>query len=190
MAQLDIREFYLHSLTNGQQSQSADPASSKRFFDGTYVCATIRDDFVEVTLIIAKLSGPIFAPRMNEARRHFKKAMTKAGAEGFVSDTSMAFISMGLARQLHHQLRMTDERLTAIIEAPVPPRVVEKCLGITGRERNRWMKDGRLPSCARHRSNRTETSFSIPYFPAELVNELCKRPDVVGGWREMDGQLG
>lgn len=139
--------------------------------------------------MITKRSGPIFAPRMNEARRHFKKAMTRAGAGAFVSDASTALVPVEFLRRLHHQLRMIDERVTAIVDAPVPPRVVEKCLGITGRERNRWMKDGRLPSCARHLSNRTETSFSIPYFPAELVNELCKRPDIVGGWREMDGRL-
>lgn len=95
MSQLGIREFYLHSSTNGQQSQSVDSAPSKPFFEGAYVRATMRDDRVEVTLIIAKLSGPIYAPRVNEARRHFKKAMTKAGAEGFVSDPSVALSLWG-----------------------------------------------------------------------------------------------
>ncbi|WP_313293074.1 hypothetical protein [Rhizobium rhizoryzae] len=152
--------------------------------------AIAKDDYVEVTLMIGKLMGPIFEPRKNEARRHFKRALMKTGAEGYISEVSTALIPGELSRRLHHRLRNIDERLMAIIEAPVPPRVVEKCLGITGRERSRWMKDGRLPSCARHRSNRTEASFSVPYFPAQLVDELCKHPDIVSRWREMDGNVG
>ena len=150
--------------------------------------AVMNEDCAEVTLVISKLSGPIFATRINKARRLFKSAIVKEGAELSV-DAAMAVVPAPLERQLHRRLRRIDERLIAIVEAPVPPRIVEKCLGITGRERNRWMKDGRLPSCAQHRSNRTETSFSIPYFPADLVNELCKRPEIVGGWREIDRRL-
>lgn len=174
-------------LTRHEQSHSAETPASQPLFEGTYIIATAVNGYAEVSLATVKLTGPIFTQRTSEALRYFKKAMIKAGADETAS--SAPTVRVPLQGLPWRRCRNIDDRLTEIVEAPVPPRIVEKCLGITGRERNRWMKDGRLPSCARRRSNRTETSFSIPYFPAGLVNDLCLRPEVIGAWREMDRQL-
>lgn len=79
-----------------------------------------------------------------------------------------------------------DRRLKKQIEAPISPKNVEKCLKISGKERNRWMNDGRLPSCLSRRASKAQGSFLIPFYSSSLIRELYTQPDMLKSWREID----
>jgi hypothetical protein len=159
---------------------------SNRVFDGEYVSASSFGGRLIVTFAAQAFDGPVLSKRLNHATRYFKRAMLKAGADPATAERTCAEFDVKVDDELDRLLTRIDKRLEEIAGAPVPPRIVEGCLGITSGERNRWMKDGRLPACQAHRSNRTQATFTIHYFPAGLVNELARRPDIIGQWREQD----
>lgn len=158
---------------------------SNDVFDGEYVSASSFDGKLTVTFSVQGFDGPILSKRLNHAIRYFKRAMLKAGADPAKIGRSRAELDLEFD-ELDRLLTRIDKRLQEFAGAPVPPRIVEGCLGITSGERNRWMKDGRLPACQSHRSNRTQATFTIHYFPATLVNALATRPDIISLWREQD----
>jgi len=63
-------------------------------------------------------------------------------------------------------------RLAAILNAPLTPKADDRALGITSRERLRWYKDGRLPTCGRAMVGRQQPSSKCPVVP-----NRCHRPN-------------
>lgn len=155
-------------------------------FTGEYVKASSFDGKLIVEFVVEGFDGPILSKRLKHATRCFKRAMLKAGADPATVERHRAEVPSEFDRGVERRLGRIDQRLQEIASAPVPPRTVEGYLGITSGERIRWMKDGRLPSCRSHRSNRTQATFTIRYFSAALVNDLATRPEIIGQWREQD----
>lgn len=79
-----------------------------------------------------------------------------------------------------------DTRLAAILEAPLPAKLVDGLLRITPKERRRWWKDGRLPPCGYRTSTRSSARFNLPVFAVELIESLRKNPQIIEQWRRED----
>jgi hypothetical protein len=75
--------------------------------------------------------------------------------------------------------------LAEIAWRPLTPRLVGAALGISGRERARWTKDGRLPHSG-HVVARRGNPFSIPTYSVEVIEKLAGHPEIVTAWREQD----
>lgn len=77
-------------------------------------------------------------------------------------------------------------RINQILSAPVTPEVVDRTLGITARERLRWYKDGRLPTCGRAVIGRGNHQVGFPLFPVDAIARLAETPDIIESWRADD----
>jgi hypothetical protein len=82
-------------------------------------------------------------------------------------------------------LRKLDTKLVSIASRPFPPKIVERVLGISTRERLRWSKDGRLP-----RSGSATFSkgglITVATHPADKTLELAASPGIIMAWRRAD----
>ncbi|MBS7541266.1 hypothetical protein [Ancylobacter lacus] len=52
---------------------------------------------------------------------------------------------------IHGLARRLEKRVATVLSTPLTPKAVDRTLGISSRERLRWYKDGRLPTCGRGR---------------------------------------
>lgn len=77
-------------------------------------------------------------------------------------------------------------RLSQILMVPVTPEVVDRTLGITARERLRWYKDGRLPTCGRAVIGRGNHKAGFPLFPVDTIARLAATPEIIASWRADD----
>lgn len=69
---------------------------------------------------------------------------------------------------------------------PLTPAMVQEVLGITGRERARWAKDGRFAPTAMVEVNRGQ-SFRFGTYAVSDVRRLLDDPSILAAWREADG---
>jgi hypothetical protein len=81
-----------------------------------------------------------------------------------------------------------DRRIGALASAPLTPAAVKQILGITGQERSRWTKDGRLAraSSGVFRAGQHRVSFSR--HPVDAIASLVNAPDTIEAWRTEDAQ--
>lgn len=82
-----------------------------------------------------------------------------------------------------------DMRLQALFNQPLSAKYVDILLGITGRERRRWAKDGRLPAVGHLMSSRTKSRFTVRLFSVDLVGELRRDPGLIARWRQEDAAV-
>ena len=75
--------------------------------------------------------------------------------------------------------------LTIIACRPLTPRLVAAALGISGQERARWTKDGRLPHSGQVVVRRG-SPLSIPTYSVEAIQNLAAHPEIVIAWRKRD----
>jgi hypothetical protein len=75
--------------------------------------------------------------------------------------------------------------VSAILTAPVPPKAVDRALGITSRERIRWYKDGRLRICGRYPFGYS-ARVRVPFFVFADIARLQGAPEVIEDWRKED----
>lgn len=73
-----------------------------------------------------------------------------------------------------------------ILTAPLTPEVVDRVLGITARERLRWYKDGRLPTCGRGVIGKGKHQAGFPLFPVDAITRLAASPEIIASWRAHD----
>ncbi|HEY4201159.1 MAG TPA: hypothetical protein VGM83_11415 [Devosiaceae bacterium] len=83
-------------------------------------------------------------------------------------------------------LAILDHRIAAIIEAPLTGGQVERALAISGKERRRWTKDGRLPTCAKSVSGRSAKLFSLPLYDVERIAGHAADLASIERWRVQD----
>jgi hypothetical protein len=81
------------------------------------------------------------------------------------------------------------EALARIAWRPLTPRLVAAALGISGQERSRWTKDGRLPHSGQVVARRGSL-LSIPTYSVEAVENLVAHPEILTAWREHDWKAG
>jgi hypothetical protein len=92
---------------------------------------------------------------------------------------SMKRASLSLLLRIDLMLdRYANERLT--------PRMVEEILGITGAERRRWTKDGRLPKSGMASHHRGPQLFYLSLHPPKKIEQLANSPDLIAQWRNED----
>lgn len=66
------------------------------------------------------------------------------------------------------------------------PRIVEDILGITSRERLRWIKDGRLPTSGSGSFRRGRQDIHFPLHPPDRIAAIARNPEVIAVWRAAD----
>jgi len=91
--------------------------------------------------------------------------------------------------QIEGKLSEVAEALARVAWRPLTPRLVAEALGISGQERARWTKDGRL----RHSGQaavRRGNSPSTPTYSVGVIQNLVVYPEIVTAWREQDAGRG
>jgi hypothetical protein len=163
-------------------------AVSSPLFLGAYLRVIQENDAWVVSMNEMQFIGPIFQRRWKRARGIFGRAIVKLGARSDepVFDIASLSIPEASKRRILNKIGLLDKRLAFHLEAPLSPREVEEYLGISGRERLRWTKDGRLPSYTRRNSTRGPENFSIPFYSVDLVHRLKCNPVVFDEWRRSD----
>jgi hypothetical protein len=78
-----------------------------------------------------------------------------------------------------------NDRVSEILTAPLPPKAVDRALGIAAHERIRWYKDGRLRICGREAAGRSGRT-RVPLFPFAEIARLRAMPEIIEGWRRDD----
>jgi hypothetical protein len=83
------------------------------------------------------------------------------------------------------KLNELAEALARIAWRPLTPRLVAEALNISGQERVRWTKDGRLPQSGQMLV-RGKQLLAVPPYSVMLIEQLAARPEVLTAWREHD----
>ena len=128
----------------------------------------------------------IFDGRIRSASGAFERAMLRmdpvARIDGATGTPQFRF---GASRrsEICKRLRAIDRRVSALLEAPLTPRLVNTLLGISSQERIRWTKDGRLPTHGGILSQRGSQSFTVQLFQFHEIVRLARTPDTVREWR-------
>ena len=86
-------------------------------------------------------------------------------------------------------IEIVDGDIDALKRKPLTPKTVKSVLGITGVERVRWSRDGRLPAME-------DPSFfgngcrSVPFhtYRPETISALMADPRILATWREIDAR--
>jgi hypothetical protein len=86
---------------------------------------------------------------------------------------------------IERKLGALADALARIAWRPLTPRLVGAALGISGQERLRWTKDGRLPRSGQVAARRGNP-LSVPTYSVEAIEKLARHPGIVTAWREQD----
>lgn len=142
----------------------------------------IRDSVV-VSFKSAFEHDAILRLRQREIWRRTRRVLRHVG-EPFVRIEGSAVELSGQngSADLIHDLERTVRK---IAQRPLTPAMVQEVLGITGRERARWAKDGRFAPTAMVEVNRGQ-SFRFGTYAAADVRRLLDDPSIVAAWREAD----
>ncbi|MCL8384251.1 MULTISPECIES: hypothetical protein [Xanthobacter] len=89
-------------------------------------------------------------------------------------------------RRLEAFTKRMETRIGEILFAPLTPKAVDRALGITPRERIRWYKDGRLPTCGREKTDHGDRTIQFPMFPFANIASIQANPEIISGWRVQD----
>jgi hypothetical protein len=79
-----------------------------------------------------------------------------------------------------------EQLLDAFRQERLEPKVVEEILCITGHERRRWVKDGRLPKSGTGQFRKGRQVFQFYLHPAEEIAKIAKNPQIIAEWRKAD----
>lgn len=96
-------------------------------------------------------------------------------------------LSIPLDVWLHERLRKLDRRLGIIAARPLTPRLVQLALGISGKERVRWTKDGRLKSLGSSYLRGTHL-VRFDTYASQYIARLARNPGIIAGWRIDDSK--
>ena len=147
-------------------------------------------DHVLVWLILSDLP-PIDRERRIKASENLARFMSRklasmeiASGEGVIA---FRFPDLG-ERRLQAFAKRMEEGINKILFAPLTPKAVDRALDITPRERLRWYKDGRLPTCGRATVDRGDRRIQFPLFPFEKVACIQANPELIAAWRNQDAR--
>lgn len=111
--------------------------------------------------------------RIQECWRFGRSIAQRSGAREIDNDEAPTFVFEGRDdKQVRRIAGEIETRLTRILRMPLTPKVVDRALGITARERLRWDKDGRLPICGHGRIGQGNHIVRHPLFPATGTNKI------------------
>jgi len=164
--------------------------------ENTYNYLDVVTDGVdlEITLVPPSdfRSGPLGGRRLRNAKILFRRFLSKLSVDsesesGAVS--TFTSVQVPKSKSILLAVAKLDQRISKSFDGPVSGRTVRQVLNITTVEQARWLRDERLPSCARQRIGAKLGSFSVPVYDAKLVAMLERRPDIIAAWRRQDGGL-
>jgi hypothetical protein len=123
--------------------------------------------------------------RASEVRRCFSRLRIKPMPRWIEADQELVLLGHDLA-SLHTSMfpRLAKE-LSRIAWRPLTPRLVAIALNISGAERLRWTKDGRLRPAGAVRSQQGQV-ISMPTYSVENIDELASHPEIIARWRQQD----
>lgn len=151
---------------------------------------TVTKSGEDVLLILAVgMVPPIDRERRTRLTRDLvRRAARKiAGKEMRSDDGSVSFRFEGTQEPLIQRMAQhLESRVAQILTAPLTPKTVDRVLGISSRERLRWYKDGRLPTCGRGTVGRGAYKVQFPLFPMDAVARLLADPCIIEAWRNQD----
>src|SRR5262249_40695745 len=81
-----------------------------------------------------------------------------------------------------------DRTLDNLMDDKLPPHMVEEILGISSAERNRWIKDGRLPKSGMGSFKKGSQQIFFYMHRFREIALLVAHPEIIAKWRESDAQ--
>ncbi len=128
------------------------------------------------------------ARRVELTRRRMIRVLRRARPIQLRIDASGVSATFGaddenLAKTILAELEAT---LTAMKTDRLHPRIVEESLGITGRERIRWTKDGRLQQSGTGAFGVGRRSVHFALYAFSPIAALTRTPQVIEDWRRAD----
>ena len=81
-----------------------------------------------------------------------------------------------------------DQMLDAFRKERVIPKIVEEVLGISARERRRWIKDGRLATSGTGQFKKGKTVFQFYLHRVDDIARLVAHPEIIAEWRAADAE--
>lgn len=125
--------------------------------------------------------------RLRTSARVFDHTMRKQRPLARVESEASSFRFEATKRApIEAALPDLDRRISAILDAPLTPSMVNEILLISSQERIRWAKDGRLPPSGTTPSRRGPRSYSVLLFSVSDVLYLARNPGVIDEWRRQD----
>lgn len=135
-------------------------------------------------------SGPLGGRRLRNAKILFRRFVGELSIDsGKQTVSTSTSVKACKTKAVLLAVAKLDRRLSASFDGPISGRTLREVLNITSVEQARWLRDERLPSCARQRIGAKVGSFSVPVHDAKLVAMLERRPDIIAAWRDQDGGL-
>jgi hypothetical protein len=152
-------------------------------------CISSRHDGAQLRISLAVCFATHLGLRLRPEEAHRSIDMTF----GINSHTwCQRLAELKFAPEIHYDL--IESKLDTLAKAfadiawrPLTPRLVVAALGITGQERIRWTKDGRLPKSGQLLTRRGNGAvLQIPTYSVRLIDELAGHPETIIAWRERD----
>jgi hypothetical protein len=86
-------------------------------------------------------------------------------------------------------LQQVVDALVDIAWRPLTPRLVAAALRISGQERVRWTKDGRLPKSGQLLTRRHNGAvLAVPTYAVDMIEHLATYPAILEAWRRQDAR--
>ncbi len=125
--------------------------------------------------------------RAEEAYRCIQRIL-QGRFSGWSRETlELTFVPGISASSIANSLGEVADALARIAWRPLTPRLVAPALGISGQERARRTKDGRLPQSGQDLVRRRGL-LAVPTYAVRLVEELAAHPEVLAAWRDRDAR--
>jgi hypothetical protein len=80
-------------------------------------------------------------------------------------------------------------RSDSFASEPMTPQMVEEILGISARDRLKWTKDGRLPTCGTASFTKGRVTITYALHPANRIAAMKSDPAIVAAWRNDDAAV-
>jgi hypothetical protein len=148
----------------------------------------------ETIVISYELSWPMTLGsqlRERDLRRRFKARLQRWFPQEIVDAGAVITASWATADidRAKSAITHVDHMLDAFRKERLIPKIVEEVLGISARERRRWIKDGRLSKSGTGHFKKGKTVFQFYLHRPEEIAKLAADPQIVAGWRAADGDV-
>lgn len=137
---------------------------------------------VELTLGSARLARDL-CRKVGRSIRPFAPVTLRVGANKVAASfTPMASVELAAV------VAAVDHCVDLFGRERIYPGVVDEVLGISPRERVRWIKDGRLPISGSGSFRRGQQEIRFPLHPLKRIAEIARQPELIANWRSLDAR--
>jgi hypothetical protein len=81
---------------------------------------------------------------------------------------------------------IAEQKFARLQQEPLTAKMVEEILAISGAERRRWSKDGRLPNAGHALFSQGKKQVGVFLYPPDAIRQLAALPNQIAGWRARD----